>query len=144
MSAHMREIAHSQDIIGWQNFMKGRISKRIYHLQRHHLTTTKLQTTGEDWIKQFITRLLHITHSQWVFRNFSLHDHQRGVLHRNKREEIFSEIEQLADTSPDEVPAESRFLLEFDLGALKRADLDTQLYWVPAVCEARCAGRRRA
>ena len=144
MSAHMKEIARSQDIIGWRNFMEGRISKKIYHLQRHHLTTTQLQTTGEDWIKQFITRLLHITHSQWVFRNFSLHDHQRGLLRRNKREEIFAEIEQLADTSPDEVPAESRFLLEFDLGALGRADLDTQLYWVAAVRAARCAGRRRA
>ena len=133
MSYHMKEIARSQDIIGWRNFMEGRISKKIYHLQRHHLTTTQLQTTGEDWIKQFITRLLHITHSQWVFRNFTLHDHQRGLLRWNKREEILAEIENFADTNPEDVPAESRFLLEFDYGALGRADLDTQQYWVTAV-----------
>ena len=29
MSAHMKEIKHSQDIIGWRNFMEGRISKKF-------------------------------------------------------------------------------------------------------------------
>ena len=137
MSPHMKELAKSQDIIGWRNFMEGRISKKVYLLQRHHLTIMSSKSTGEDWTKQFITRLLHITHSQWVFCNFSLHDHQRGLLRRNKREEILAEIEQLADTTPEEVPAESRFLLELDFGALGRADLDTQEYWVAAVQVAR-------
>ena len=144
MSPHMKELTKSQDIIGWRNFMEGRISKKFYPLQRHHMTMMSTKSTAEDWTKQFITRILHITHSQWVFCNFSLHDHQRGLLRRNKREEILAEIEQLADTNPEEVPAESRFLLEFDFGTLGRADLNTQEYWVAAVQEARCAGRRQA
>ena len=91
-------------------------------------TTTMMpnQTPGEDWMKQFITGLLHITHLQIVFCNFSLRDHQRGLLRRHQHEEKLAKIKQLTDTSPDEVPAESRFLLEFDLSAFRNADLDTQ------------------
>ena len=101
-------------------------------------------STGEDWIKQFITRILHITHSQWLFCNFPLNNHQRELLRWNKREEILAEIEKLADTNPEDIPSESRLLLEFDFSALGRADLDTQQYWVAAVRAAQCAGRRRA
>ena len=71
-------------------------------------------------------------------------DHQRGLLRRNKREEILEEIKQLADTNPEDVvPAESRFLLEFDFGALGLADPDTHQYWVTVVRAARCAGCKR-
>ena len=59
----------------------------------------------------------------------------RGNIRRNQK---------LADTNTEDVPTESRFLLEFDFGALGRADLDTQQYWVAAVRAARCVGCRRA
>ncbi len=36
---------------------------------------------GADWAKQFISKILHITHSHWIFHNFSLHDKRIGCLH---------------------------------------------------------------
>lgn len=74
MSAHMKEIAQSQDKIGWRNFMEGRISKKFYllqlQLQRHHLALMPNQSTAEAWMKQETIHHathIHITHSQWVF-----------------------------------------------------------------------------
>ena len=61
---------------------------------------------------------------------------QNGYLCQKHRENVLVKIEQLADTSPDKVPTESRFLLEFDFGILVQADLNTQQYWVVAVCAA--------
>ncbi len=59
---------------------------------------------GADWAKQFISKILHITHSQWIFRNFSLHDKLNGYLHNKKAEEIALELEYLAGLAPEDVP----------------------------------------
>ena len=108
--------------------MEGRISEHFYSLQSYHLAFDTHYMNGGDWVRQFITRVLHITHAQWVYRNCSLHDRQRGYIQRKARKEILAEIETLADTNPDEVPAESKFLLEFDYDRLCRIDLDKQVY----------------
>lgn len=124
--------------------MEGRISTHFYSLQSYHLAFGTSYLNGGDWVKQFITRVLHITHSQWIFRNFTLHDKRRGVLVNKEKREMLVRIESLAGTNPDEIPEESKFLLEFDLDMLCKSDLDTQTYWVVAMEAARSAGRRIA
>ena len=53
-------------------------------------------------------------------------------------------IETLLDTRPDEVPMESKFLLEFDHGKLEQFNLHDQTYWVVAMEAAIKAGTRTA
>ena len=65
---------------------------------------------GADWAKQFISKILHITHSLWIFRNISLHDKRNGYLHKKKLEEIALELKLLAGLASEDVPAESRFI----------------------------------
>jgi len=147
MSPEMRSLAISQDKIGWRNFMEGRISRRFYSIQHFHLAISSISSSylnGEDWTKKFISELLHITHSQWVYRNLILHDRQRGYLRLQEREAVQSEIERLMDTSPDEIPTESKFLLEFDYDRLQSSNVEQQQYWVLAMKSARRAGRRVA
>ena len=145
MSPGMREIAISQDLIGWRNFTEGRISRLIYRRQHFHLaTSTTSYLNGEDWVKQFISKLLRITHSQWIYRNLSLHDQVKGHLRLKQRINVLEQIETLVDLDPREIPEDSRFLLEFDHDRLCKSDLETQLYWVRAVKAARRAGRRKA
>ena len=55
MSPEMRELARSQGIIGWRNFMEGRISKKFYMMQSVHLAIGGSYINGSDWVKQFIT-----------------------------------------------------------------------------------------
>ena len=55
-----------------------------------------------------------------------------------------AEIETLANTNPDEVPAEDKFLLEFDYDQFCKIYLDKQVYWVVPMRAARTAGARRA
>ena len=147
MSPEMRSLAISQDKIGWRNFMEGRISRRFYSIQHFHLAISSISSSylnGEDWTKKFISELLHITHSQWVYRNLILHDRQRGYLRLQEREAVQSEIERLMDTRPDEIPTESKFLLEFDYDRLQSSNVELQQYWVLAMKSARRAGRRVA
>lgn len=88
-------------------------------------------------MKGFITRLLHISHSQWLFRNFTLHDWVHGYRSLKDRAEVALRIEVLCHKDPNSIPEHSRFLLEIDTERLAKSDLDTQSYWVAAM-EAAC------
>ena len=142
MSPRMMEVATSQDAIGWRNFMEGRVSKRIYALQRNHLLTSSSQISAGSWMKQFISNILHITHSQWLFRNFMLHDSTAGYLRLKERATAAAQIDSLMSTNTSSIPEECSFLLEFDTEHLLQSDMDTQQYWIAAM-EAALAARSR-
>ena len=92
MSPTMRRIAQSQDVIGWRNFMEGRISKQFYNLQHLHLVTSSSQLNAGDWMKHFISRVIQLTHSQWIYRNFVLHDRKRGYLRLKERDQLLLDL----------------------------------------------------
>jgi hypothetical protein len=133
MSLCMEALAKSQDIIGYCNFMEGYISTHFYAIQSFHLAMSSSYLNGTDWAKQLISKLLHVTHSQWIFRNISLHDKINGYLHKKNSEEIMLELESLAGTAPEDVPAESRLLLEINFSKLSKFHTKSQKYWILAV-----------
>ena len=80
MSPEVEKLAKSQDRMGFRNFTEGRISKHFVEIQQYHLEHADSYMNGSDWVKQLITKLLQITHSQWIFCNFTLHDKRGGAL----------------------------------------------------------------
>ena len=133
MSQQFKALAASQDIIGWREFTEGHISTHFYTIQAFHLTMSSSYLNGEDWTKQFILKILQITHSQWIFRNVSLHDRTQGYLRNKKADEILHIINELSEVSPEEIPENSRFLLEINFSDLKKSHLETQTYWTLAM-----------
>jgi hypothetical protein len=79
-------------------------------------------------------KILCITHSQWIFRNFSLHNKRNGYLHKKKVEEIALELELLAG---------ARFLLEINFNDLNNSNVELQKYWILAINAALTAQRRQ-
>ena len=74
-STNVRVAAVSKDLIGWTEFLHGKVSVEIASIQRFHcMMSPSCRLTGEDWMKAFISHLLQISHSQWIFRNYTLHD----------------------------------------------------------------------
>ena len=139
MSPTMYEIALSQDTIGWRNFMEGRISTKIADLQRNHLFTSGSRLSVRSWSSKLISHILHITHTQWIFRNFMLHDKSMGYLRLKECSEAAIQIDTLMHSRPTSIPADSQFLLEFDTERLLAADTDTQHYWLAAMNAALAA-----
>jgi len=133
MSPSMMQVAKSQDVIGWRNFMEGRVSRHIMRLQRIHLLDTSSRLTTTSWMKQFISRILHITHSQWLFRNYMLHDSNAGDLKLRERTTAAIQIDALSQVRPSAIPKDSLCLLEFDTEHLLQVDSDTQHYWIAAM-----------
>ncbi len=51
-------------------------------------------------------------------------------------------IDELAETPLEEVPADSRFLLEINFGNLNRSHIENQQYWIVAIQAAISAGQK--
>ena len=66
MSPQFKALAASQDLIGWRDFTEGHVSTHFYTIQSFHLAMSSSYLNGKDWTKQFISRIPHITHSQWI------------------------------------------------------------------------------
>ena len=44
--------------------------------------------------------------------------------------DVLQEVEKYTNTDPEAIPADSRFLLEFDFDSLYRSSFEKQTYWV--------------
>ena len=122
--------------------MEGRVVRSVFALQAKALHGVQGAPDIPTWSKQFIDRVLHISHSQWIFRNYSLHDTSSGLLRRLERANLLDEIADLAETDVSEVPSEHRYLLEIDFSAMANATTERQSYWILAMKAPRKAGRR--
>ena len=49
-------------------------------MQQFHCATASCRMNGDDWMKHFINHILHLSHSQWIFRNITLHHRTQGGL----------------------------------------------------------------
>ncbi len=132
MSAKMPALAKSQDIIEWHNFTEGHISTHFYEIRQFHLVMHSSYLSGADWTKQFISRILHITHSQWIFRNISLHDKSFGYIQNKQLGDITRKIDKLADATSESIPPESQFLLDINFLA-SSSNLEAKSYWILAM-----------
>ena len=55
---------------------------------------------------------------------------------------LFQEIDKYLSVSPEEIPEDSKFLLEIDFCQIRTASTEKQSYWVQAMRAAIHAGRR--
>ena len=97
----------------------------------------------DDWLSQLIDKLLHVAHGQWIYRNISKHHATFGSIKKAERRQMLLEIDQLLQLSPEDVPEDSKFLLEIDFSSMRYADTTAQNYWVHAVKAAMKAGSRK-
>ena len=142
LSPEMTKVALQQDLIPWKHFMEGKICLELFKLQSHSLACSPSRLSGGDWAKQLITRILHISHGQWVFRNTSLHHETQGYLRLQERTATLATIDRLSTIDPADIPDESKYLLEMDFSSLRNNSLEQQSYWVYAMKAAFSAGRR--
>jgi hypothetical protein len=134
----------SQDLFGWTEFLYGKVSKEIRRIQEVHCTLSPCRITGTDWMKLLVAHLIHIFYSQWILRNFTLHNKQCRYLRLQQHRDLLREVNPLLDTPSEEVPEGSWYLLELEFSTLYNATFERQSSWVLAVKEARRAGRRIA
>ena len=85
-------------------------------------------------MRSFISKILNISHAQWSYRNFSLHNKANGYLQLLHQSEVIVKVYGLSNTCPEEIPEESKF---------DSSSLAQQEYWIAAMKAALCAGGRK-
>jgi ABC-type Fe3+ transport system substrate-binding protein len=67
-------LANSMDKIGWRRFMEWMISKEIIAIQRKAEDNGRCKMTVKNRSAGLVTKLLEVTHGQWLYRNVHVHD----------------------------------------------------------------------
>ena len=142
MSPAIKEVATGFDTIGWVDVMHGRTPRALHRFQSTYCASVNSRMTGTDWMKTFVTKLLNISHAQWMYRNFSLHNKIKGYLKLTHQAAVITEIAELSNSRPEDIPEESKFLLEVEMFTLDSSSLTQQEYWIKAMTAALSAGRR--
>ncbi len=81
-------MAQSQDSTGWRRFMEGMVCKEIRVIQSSYSSGTGLRCNTANWGRDLVTRLLEVTHGQWLYRNVQVHDRISGTLATQRKEEL--------------------------------------------------------
>ena len=85
----------SQDRLGWDCFVEGRISKVFLEVVKPTLSDRCSRTTPERWCRTFIGKLLQLTHKQWLFRNSHVHYKKLEGLTAAQHAEVFERVKGL-------------------------------------------------
>jgi len=108
----MRRIGVATDKIGWVHFTEGKVPLLLRELQDNYLSACPTHLTINVWMRGFITQLLQLTHSQWIYRNISKHHKTNGTLQLAARADVIREIDRQLDTGIGSLPEECKCLLE--------------------------------
>ena len=141
LDAAHRILVKYHDLLGWQNFVEGRILSYLVQLQREHLAARDTWRTAETWARGLIEQLLRLTHRQWLLRNALLHYKLPDGRTLAQRERLVERIMELMWTDPDELLPEDHALLDEDFEKLGEADANDQAYWVAEMESALQAAR---
>jgi hypothetical protein len=87
----------------------------------------------DKWCTGLITRLLEITHGQWLYRNYIVHDPVSGTIATAKKEELLLEIERQRDLGDAGLLEEDKYLAEVSLEEMATSLGERQHYWLLAI-----------
>jgi hypothetical protein len=138
------EFAELQDIIGWDNFAVGMVSKKLLPIQSSYSIKSKSSAHATQWISGLIMHLLQVTHTQWIYQCILIHDCTTGTLISAHNEDLLREIEHQFTLGPDSLAEEDRFLLECNFNNLTASTGEQQEYWLLAIHAAQEASRIHA
>jgi hypothetical protein len=127
----LRTLADSMDLIGWRRIMEGMVSKEIFAIQRKAEDDGKSYMSLENWGAGLVTKLLEVTHGQWLYRNVHVHDFVSGQNARKRKEGLQREPEYQIALGGDGLAEEDQYLLEINLDNLNSSGED-QVYWLLA------------
>jgi hypothetical protein len=126
-------VGKSQDKIGWRRFLEGINSKEITGIQQQYYALNRMQMSLEKWSSGLITRLLKITHGQWMYQNFIVNDPVSGIIATAKKEELLWEIERQRKLGDAGLLEEDKYLAEVNLEGLATTSGEQQHYWLLAI-----------
>ena len=133
--------AHEHDILGWDNFVEGRIGTELIAIQRKQLHDHGSRQHISNWAGTFVSKVLAITHSQWVYRNTKVHLRLVEGKTLIEHDEVMEEVLRLLATHPKDICPQHKSLLEMDFEKLGSGSTADRQYWVANMSSSISAAR---
>jgi hypothetical protein len=138
----LHEWAIEHDILGWDNFLEGRIGNVLLSMQQARLNAIGSRTHISTWATGFIRRILDITHKQWLYRNARLHICLQEGKTIEEHDFIMDQVGDMLLTDPDTLLPQHQHLLDSDFSKLGEGTSADRQYWLEDMKTAVQASRR--
>ena len=126
--ARFEKLARSMDSIGWRIYMEDMLSAEIFEIQGDFVDFGRCSLLLDIWAKELVTKLLEITHGQWLYRNVQVHNAASGLKAVERKEELQREIEHQILLGGAGLDEQDRYLLEINVGGLDISSGEDQYY----------------
>ena len=121
--------------------MEGQIGSIWVHMRKEDIRSRKLLRGGDKWARGLMTRLLQMTHQQWLYRNATVHlkirDGCTVVQHKN----LLKEMVQCINTDPEDLLREHKHLLFTNFRKLANGPAQEKRQWVAEYHAAKSLAR---
>ncbi len=117
--------------------MEGIILKEVVQIQSNMEDCGRCQLLVESWSAGLVTKLLEVTHGQWLYQNVHVQDVVQGEKVINRKEMICRELETQLELGEEGLEEEDHYLLEINLDDLDNSTWEDQTYWLLALKMAR-------
>ncbi len=122
----------------------GMVSTKLLPIQSSHSVESNSLARATRWITGFITQLLQVVHTQWIYQCILVHDRTTGTLILTHKEKLIKEFEYQLSLGTDTLSEGDRFLLECNFDDLATTSRESQEYWLLAIRAAREESHLRA
>ena len=139
----LQNIANIIDIIGWDNFIEGKIPIELRVKQHEYYTEIESRKTGMTWASDLISKLLLLIHTQWIYRNDIVHKRARDGLKLAESAETNKEITAQFNLGPDSLLGEDEHLLEHTKNETSEWSGIKKKIWIRTIKLARNLKRKR-
>ena len=126
-------LADVQDKLGWDNFVAGRLSTVFLEAVSPYFTDPKARMNPTKWCQTLQSKLLQLTHKQWLFRNAHVHYKKLDGLTQTQHEEILARVDELMWTDPCELLDNHKYLLHADFHRLTEGKAGDRQNWIAAM-----------
>jgi hypothetical protein len=134
----LHQLGSTQDAIGFDNFLIGRLPSLLGDLMSTSLQRTKLRRATPDlWLRRLSHELILLTHKQWTYRNFTVHYKPSGNKTAAEHDIIDQNVLSLMELDPNQLPIHRRNLLTAtNFTKLGSSSVASKLYWIAEVQSA--------
>ena len=132
------DAAKEQDMIGYGNFLSGRISAKWKVAQQEYLRLAYPdgRYTGQTWAGGLVRNLGAYTKLIWVRRSAEIHEDDDLEWRYQTEKELNDNIQQLFSVGISGVARDERFLFDIELERLLSLPITAKRQWIDAVTAA--------
>ena len=126
-------LAEVHNKLGWDDFVEGRISKLFMEVEKAGLDSHCSGMTSERWCTTLDSKLLQLTHKQWLFLNLHVYSNKLDGISQREHDEIFERVKELMLTDPAELLTKHRYLLKEDFEQLGEELNGVRQQWISSM-----------